>query len=149
VVRRRLIVDRYLDGTRLRLRRVEDLDGTGPAALKLTQKVPGAPWGELTTIYVSEQEYALLCGLPAAVLVKERQSVPPLGYDVFRGALGGLVLAEAEFDDDPSAAAYRPPDGLREVTDDVRFTGGALVRADPQEALRAAQAVLDGLSGPG
>jgi CYTH domain-containing protein len=142
VVRRRLIVDRYLDGTRLRLRRVEELDGSGPAVHKLTQKLPGSPWGELTTMYISEQEHTLLTSLPAAVLVKERWSVPPLGYDVFRGPLEGLVLAEVEFEDDGTAAAYEPPDGAHEVTDDLRFTGGALVRARPEDVLSAARAVL-------
>jgi hypothetical protein len=140
VVRRRRIVDRYLDGTRLRLRRVEELDGTGPAVHKLTQKLPGDPWGELTTIYVSEHEYALLSALPAAVLVKERWSVPPLGYDVFRGALEGLVLVE--FEDDVTAAAFVPAAGLGEVTHDVRFEGGALVRTAPQDVLRAAVELL-------
>jgi len=141
VVRRRLIVDRYLDGTRLRLRRVEELDGSGPAVHKLTQKLPGEPWGELTTMYLSEQEHAVLAGLRAAVVVKERWSVPPLGYDVFHGALEGLVLAEVEFEDDDSAAAYQPPDGVQEVTYDLRFTGGALVRARPEDVLAAARAV--------
>jgi len=111
VVRTRLITDRYVDGTRLRLRKVDELTGSGPTVHKLTQKLPGEPWGELTTIYVSEEEHALLATLPAAVLTKERRSVPPLGYDVFRGPLAGLVLAEVEFADDASAAAFQPPAG--------------------------------------
>jgi len=148
VVRRRLIVDRYLDGTRLRLRRVEELDGPGPAVHKLTQKLPGDPWGELTTIYVSEHEYTLLCALPGAELVKERWSVPPLGYDVFRGHLEGLVLAEVEFDDDQAAADYRPLGGLREVTADSRFTGGTLARTDPPDTLRAALETLEARTPP-
>ncbi|MBO9554029.1 hypothetical protein [Cellulomonas sp.] len=142
VVRRRLITDRYLDGTRLRLRTVEEVDRSGPAVHKLTQKLPGEPWGELTTIYVSTSEHALLATLPAAVLTKERRSVPPLGYDVFRGALTGLVLAEAEFTDDASAAAFEAPAGLHEVTRDRRFSGGVLVRTDPAQILQAAQDVL-------
>jgi len=142
VVRSRLITDRYLDGTRLRLRTVDELDGSGPPVHKLTQKVPGEPWGELTTIYVSDDEHALLATLPAAVLTKERRSVPPLGYDVFRGPLAGLVLAEVEFADDASAAAYQPPAGLHEVTQDRRFSGGVLVRSDPADVLRAARDVV-------
>jgi len=144
VVRTRLITDRYVDGTRLRLRKVDELTGSGPTVHKLTQKLPGEPWGELTTIYVSEEEHALLATLPAAVLTKERRSVPPLGYDVFRGPLAGLVLAEVEFADDASAAAFQPPAGLHEVTDDPRFAGGVLVRTDPAAVLLAAQDVLQG-----
>ncbi|MGY4642767.1 hypothetical protein [Cellulomonas sp. URHB0016] len=144
VVRRRRIEDRYIDGTRLRLRRVEEVDGAGPAVHKLTQKLPGDPWGELTTMYVSEQEYTLLCALPAALLMKERWSAPALGYDMFRGPLEGLVLAEAEFEDDVTAASFVPPTGLWEVTGDVRFTGGALVRTAPQDVLRTALELLAG-----
>ena len=67
----RRIDDRYLDGTRLRLRRMAEVGG--PTELKLTQKLPGARrsigrQGALTTIYLSEAEYAALAALPAAEL---------------------------------------------------------------------------------
>jgi hypothetical protein len=58
---RRRITDRYLTGTRLRLRRVDHAD-TGACEVKLTQKVPaGAPGfvqGLITTIYLSAAEAA-------------------------------------------------------------------------------------------
>ena len=41
VIASRRITDRYLPGTRLRLRRVDHLDG-GTCEFKLTQKVPAA-----------------------------------------------------------------------------------------------------------
>ncbi|RHA40303.1 CYTH domain-containing protein [Cellulomonas rhizosphaerae] len=133
VVATRTIHDRYLDGTRLRVRlMMPGRDGTD-AERKLTQKVPGAPWGTLTTIYLSADEHAALASLPAATLSKTRLSVPPLGYDVFDGHLAGLVLAEVEFDSDESAARFVAPPGLVEVTHDERFTGGRLVRASSDE----------------
>jgi hypothetical protein len=50
------IDDRYLDGTRVRLRRMAQVGGA--TQLKLTQKVPGpdagARQGALTTIYLSD-----------------------------------------------------------------------------------------------
>src|SRR5882757_5759247 len=108
----RMITDRYLVGTRLRLRRSEWPDGG--CELKLTQKVPitrpGAVQGLITNTYLSPAEYDLLASLPAAVLSKTRFSVPPLGVDVFDGPLRGLVLAEAEFDTDEEARAFRPPE---------------------------------------
>jgi CYTH domain-containing protein len=56
-----------------------------------------------------------------------RLSVPPLGVDVFEGALAGLVLAEAEFDDDVSLRAFMPPAAtVAEVTRDQRLSGGRL-----------------------
>src|SRR5882757_6827963 len=109
----RRITDRYLTGTRLRLRRDQRLDG-GAGDLKLTQKIPtgrpGPVQGLITNTYLSPAEYDLLASLPAAVLAKPRLSVPPLGIDVFDPPLHGLVLAEAEFDTDEEARAFRPPE---------------------------------------
>jgi CYTH domain-containing protein len=126
------IDDRYLDGTRLRLRRMAQAGG--PTALKLTQKRPDPDGrgrqGALTTIYVCEDEYAALAELPAATLSKTRLSIAPYGVDVFRGHLEGLHLAEVEFASVRDAAAFRPAAFcLAEVTTDRRFTGGELVRA--------------------
>jgi hypothetical protein len=59
-VRRVDIVDRYLTGTRLRLRRVGSPGSAGPE-LKLTQKVPAAQPGPvrglITNLYLSSAEY--------------------------------------------------------------------------------------------
>jgi CYTH domain-containing protein len=129
----RRITDRYLTGTRMRLRRV---DGPGPARceFKLTQKVPaerlGPVQGTITNIYLSEAEYDVFAVLPARVLTKTRLSIPPLGVDVFDAPLHGLVLAEAEFATDDDMYAFEPPsDVVAEVTDDPRFTGGRLSQA--------------------
>ncbi|MBY8871312.1 hypothetical protein K7640_05575 [Micromonospora sp. PLK6-60] len=138
VTKIRKITDRYLTGTRLRLRRADRPDGG--CELKLTQKVPiarpGAVQGLITNTYLSPAEYDLLTRLPAAVLTKTRFSVPPLGVDVFDGPLRGLVLAEAEFTTDEEAQRFVPPAGcVAEVTDDVRFTGGHLVHTDRRQLL--------------
>ena len=132
VVRVRHITDRYIDGTRLRLRHQSD-DG-GPATFKLTQKVP-APANRtqqalITSIYLTPDEFRLLDQLPGKILRKVRYSVPPFGIDVFEGALQGLRLAEAEFDSAADADSLVVPDFiLHEVTGDQRFTGGRLVCA--------------------
>ncbi|PYC73568.1 hypothetical protein C7C46_25140 [Streptomyces tateyamensis] len=136
VVERRAIVDRYLTGTRLRLRRVEL--PAGGFELKLTQKIPtfmpGAVQGLITNTYLSQAEYDLLATLPGAVLSKTRLSLPPVGVDIFEGHLRGLVLAEAEFATDDEARSFVPPAAsVAEVTDDPRFTGGRLVRASRAE----------------
>lgn len=132
------IGDRYLDGTRLRLRRMARAGG--PTQLKLTQKLPdpdGARQGALTTIYLSEAEHAAFAQLPAATLSKSRLSIAPYGVDVFHGELEGLYLAEAEFATVEEAAALVPAAFCRaEVTADRRFTGGELVRAS-REQVRA------------
>ena len=135
----RVITDRYLIGTRLRLRRTQSPDGADE--LKLTQKVPvarpGAVQGLVTNTYLSPAEYDLLARLPAATLSKTRFSVPPLGVDVFHDPLHGLVLAEAEFTTDEQAQSFvPPPQCVAEVTDDSRFTGGRLVETSRQDLLR-------------
>ncbi len=135
----RRITDRYLPGTRLRLRRVDYL-GTGATEFKFTQKVPadrpGFVQGLITNTYLSAVEYDLLAALPAEVLCKTRFSFPPVSIDIFGPPLHGLVLADAEFSTDAAARAFRPPPvAIAEVTDDVRFTGGRLVRTPRQELL--------------
>lgn len=129
VTRIRQIADRYIIGTRLRLRRMSDSDGT--VAFKLTQKLghsaAGAFQGQLTTFYLAEEEYNVLTLLPARFLEKARYSVPPFGIDVFKEDLAGLILAEAEFSSAEEAAALEPPAFVfQDVTADPRFTGGSL-----------------------
>jgi CYTH domain-containing protein len=130
------IDDRYLDGTRVRLRRMAQVGGA--TQLKLTQKVPdpcgGARQGTLTTLYLSEAEHAAFARLPAAALRKSRLSIAPYGVDVFHGELEGLYLAEAEFSSLEDAAALVPAAFCRaEVTADRRFTGGELARASGEQ----------------
>lgn len=127
----RHIVDRYLDGTRVRVRAMRGEDGS--TVYKLTQKIPAlgsdAQQGWITNIYLDEAEYSVFAQLPAATLTKTRYSVPPFGIDVFAGALEGLVLAEVEFDTPLAAGeSLAPSYALREVSTDERFTGGYLVR---------------------
>lgn len=136
VVRKRRIVDRYIDGTSLRLR--EQHEDGGSVVFKFTQKLParssGAQQGLITTIYLNESEFRILARLPARTLTKTRHSVPPFGIDVFEGTLQGLVLAEAEFASADAADNLTLPSfAFREVSDDERFTRGQLVRASRQE----------------
>jgi len=133
VTARRLITDRYLPGTRLRLRRVEYADG-GATEFKFTQKVPSGQTGHvrglITNTYLTPAEYNLLAELRADVIVKTRLTIPPLVIDIFEPPLHGLVLGETEFVSDDAARSFqRPPMAAAEVTDDSRFTGGVLVNA--------------------
>lgn len=136
VVRIRHIVDHYIDGTRLRLRRQSDDDGS--EIFKLTQKVPlagsGAQQGLLTTIYLDVKEFRIMAELAGRQLRKTRYSVPPFGIDIFKGPLAGLVLAEVEFESASEADSLVIPSFVgSEVTEDVRFTGGRLVQASRED----------------
>jgi CYTH domain-containing protein len=128
------IVDRYLDGTRLRVRKMIDDDAR--VYYKLTQKVPapnGAP-GLITTVYLTEEEHARLAAVPARVLEKTRFGVPPFGVDVFAAPRDGLFLAEVEFDCEPEMRRFAPPPwAIAEVTMDPRFAGGRLVTTGEAE----------------
>jgi CYTH domain-containing protein len=133
------IDDRYLTGTRLRLRRVTRASPADPE-LKLTQKVParrpGPVRGLITNIYLSPAEYGVLATLPGAALAKTRLFFPPYAVDVFGPPRQGLVLAEVELTSDADLAACPPPPGaVAEVTDDERFTGGRLAVTPRAELL--------------
>ncbi len=131
----RTVEDRYLDGTRLRLRHVHAGDRS---VWKLTQKVrvdEADPADvRLTNAYLLEEEHARLSALPGRALVKTRSACEN-GFvlDVFRGRLDGLRLAEVEVAD--LSAALVLPDWLGpEVTSDDRFSGGSLARLDDASA---------------
>ena len=124
----RLIEDRYLPGTALRLRRVTAPDGS--VVYKLGKKYPGAGLSSrpMTNIYLDAAEYVALAVLPAALLVKRRYDVGGgFAIDVFEGALAGLMLAEISADDDAELAAIVVPSWCSvEVTEDVAYAGGTL-----------------------
>jgi CYTH domain-containing protein len=134
-----LIEDRYITGTRLRLRRMTD-HASGRIVLKLTKKYDAVdPLARpIVTAYLSEDEFALLAQLPAAALSKHRYAVAADGLrfsiDRFNG-LVGLELAEIETADDSGLRAVPSPDWtIRDVSNDPRYQGGMLaVHGIPKE----------------
>ena len=130
-----VIEDRYIDGTRLRLRRMIG-PGPGETSCKLTKKYECADPSArpIVTSYLTEAEYDLLRTLPARPLTKRRYRLPIDGrtwsLDVFEGALRGLELVECEADDETGLVALVPPDwALREVTHLPQWQCGALAAA--------------------
>jgi CYTH domain-containing protein len=125
------ILDRYIPGTRLRLRRIESPAGE-TLALKLTQKYPAAgPEAIITNVYLNEVEYQRLDILAGSPLHKRRYGYRYRDHhysiDVFEGHLLGLILCEVEAESDERLlAAPIPPFATREVTNDPFFTGGRL-----------------------
>lgn len=127
----RLIEDRYLPCTGLRLRKVSAA-GADPI-YKIGKKYPGAGLSTrpMTNIYLDAAEYEALAALPAAPLVKRRHDAGD-GFviDLFDDALAGLALAEISGDSDAALAAIDPPDWcVTEVTDNPAFAGGQLALA--------------------
>lgn len=127
------ITDLYVTGTRLRLREARPLDGGEPMRRLGRKADVDSHTRLLTSIYLTQVEFDLLAGLPGRVLKKTRRHLAPvdgvtLSVDEFEGPLQGLVLAEAEFENAEAMAAFPMPDfAEREVTEDPRYSGGALV----------------------
>jgi CYTH domain-containing protein len=138
------ITDRYIKDTHLRLRRMEPIH-QGETILKLGQKhVPSPPdfaRMTITNIYLSPSEYAVLADLDALELRKLRHSIEHhdriFSVDVFDAHLSGLVLAEVGFEatDEMDQPFDLPPWVIREVSNDVRFTGGALASVTASQAV--------------
>lgn len=133
----RFIEDRYIHGTRLRLRRVTVL---GETVWKLTQKVRVREDDPadlaLTNVYLASAEFSVLATLPAAVLSKTRRICSAHGVrfvvDEFHGHLAGLRLTEVEVE---SLQAPLPTVQWlgREVSHDERYSGGYLAAAAPDQ----------------
>jgi CYTH domain-containing protein len=136
----RAIHDRYMRGTQLRLRLIEGA-GSDPV-LKLGQKVtmPGeAPLAIAhTTMYLARDDYETLAVIPADELHKTRRVAAindtVFAVDEFHERLAGLVLAEVDLGERGSPRQGLPIPFVADVTEDDRFTGGALA-ATASEAL--------------
>jgi CYTH domain-containing protein len=139
------IVDWYLSGTTLRVRRTE---AGSEVVYKLGQKVrpdeASPAVVKLTNIYLTEPEYSMLRWLPGHELRKTRWRLSPDGVaagssanhgivvDEFHGHLAGLVLAEIELAPEDALVALPGIAGL-DVTFDDRFSGGRLAGASTAE----------------
>jgi CYTH domain-containing protein len=131
------ITDRYLDGTNLRIRRVEGQDGV---VHKLTQKVRPVPDDPsrvmLTTMYVPDSEVTALMALPGRELRKTRRRIEidgrQVAVDVLHDRFEGLVLAEVELSVHEERLPM-PAFAAADVTDDDRFSGGSLAAASGEE----------------
>lgn len=138
----KLLEDRYLSGTRLRLRRQTDSD-TGRVIYKLTKKFESASLHihPIVSIALSPIEFQVFEKLPGQTLRKRRkywQDGPrKFALDFFEGALAGLILCEIEA---PSAEALSqipvPPFVAKEVTLEPFFTGGHLCALNADELQR-------------
>ena len=131
-----LIEDRYVVGTRMRLRRMSRPD-LGETKWKLTKKYdterPEAR--PIVTTYLTEAEHALLAALPALPMTKRRYHLPIAGrfwsLDLFEGALVGLELVETEAADEVALAALVPPPwASKEITHDPRYQCGSLAQTN-------------------
>ena len=134
--------DKYLAGTRLRLRIQTDTD-TGRRLIKLNQKLESSSpyFRTIGRILLSPGEYALLASASGNTLRKVRHYHYHLGQvfsvDLFEGELDGLVLCETEAEGLHELMRIEfPTFATREVTEDPFFTGGHLCRTTRADLLR-------------
>lgn len=122
------ITDRYVVGTRLRLREVVE-PGAEPVR-KLGHKVrlgDGPERIACTSVYLDDAEWAVLLALPATVLRKRRHHAYVDGRHVAVDELpDGTLLAEVDGGDEPVSEVPAGLDVVREVTLDEAWTGVAL-----------------------
>jgi CYTH domain-containing protein len=128
IVATKEIVDRYVTGTRLRLREVREDDGNVVRKLGHKVRISEGP-GEVacTNFYLNDQEWALLGALPAQVLRKKRHVVDRDGLIVaIDEHEDGTLIAEIDDRDRPSRFVPEWLDIVEDVSGDERWTGASL-----------------------
>lgn len=122
------ILDRYVTGTRLRLREVREPDGS--VIRKLGHKVrltAGPAEVACTNFYVNDEEWAVLIALPAQLLQKKRHMVHRDGLLVaIDEHMDGTLIAEIDDRDQPSEFIPDWLDVVDDVSDDESWTGVSL-----------------------
>jgi CYTH domain-containing protein len=122
------ILDRYVTGTRLRLREVRE--GDGAVIRKLGHKVrisEGPAEVACTNFYLNDEEWSILTALPARLLRKRRHMVHRDGLLVAVDEHeDGTLIAEIDDGDHPSEFVPDWLDVVDDVTDDEAWTGSRL-----------------------
>lgn len=125
VVGTKEIIDRYITGTRLRLREVREGDGT--LVRKFGHKVrlsEGPAEIACTNFYLNAQEWTVLSTLPGRVLRKKRHIVHRDGLIVaIDEHEDGTLIAEIDDRDQPSQFVPGWLDIVEDVSDDESWTG--------------------------
>jgi CYTH domain-containing protein len=126
------IIDHYILNTAIRFRLVTDENGT---TYKLTKKISLNTTGEqqITTIYLSREEYLLLNSFKCVAVEKTRylMAAGPLviGLDRYTNLSEELWIAEIEFATNVEMNNFQMPlTYLREVTSNPEFNGFELAK---------------------
>lgn len=122
------IRDRYLTGTRLRLRQVTEPDGRVIHKLNHKVRLTGGPQEiACTSVYLDDAEWAALAVLPGATLEKRRHHVERDGLHVVIDEFGdGSLLAEIDSGDQAPISVPGWLDVIREVTLEEAWSGAGL-----------------------
>jgi CYTH domain-containing protein len=131
--------DKYLSGSRLRLRILTDSD-SDRQIIKLTKKHESeSPYfRQIKTIILTTDEYRIFYALKGKRVTKIRHyhhyKDLVFSIDVFENELSGLVICEIELNDlEDLMSAIPPPYVTCEVTEDPFFTGAGLARKSGED----------------
>lgn len=129
------IEDKYLDETRIRVRRVKN---DQLIQYKLTKMLelgqPDAPIHWISTIYLSQPEFAIFQKLPGVAYQKRRyylddESGNTIGVDEINLSQGTIWIAEVEFDNAEEMNGYQfPLEYDREISGEAAFSGYELAK---------------------
>ncbi|UIJ35507.1 hypothetical protein [Allobranchiibius sp. GilTou73] len=124
------ITDRYVEGSRLRLREMVWPDGRRVRKLGHKVRLTDGPAAvACTSMYLDDAEWALLRQLPARTLQKVRHRVSREDWQIAVDQLeDGTLLAEIDDGDTPSSTLPAWLDIATDVSADERWTGAALAR---------------------
>ena len=138
--RPRRIVDHYVDGTRLRLRSVDEAGAETDRKLGHKRRVVETDPTAImhTSLYLDEAEFEVVSTLPGRRLVKTRWAVDadgtPASVNEFHEDLTGLILLEVDLGEPALLDGFVPPPWVGpELTHHEAFTGGALAGASLHE----------------
>ncbi len=130
------ITDKYLENTKLRLRKVVNEELT---QYKLTKKLPVHSQGLniqwVSTIYISQEEYDIFLKLPGEIIEKRRyyyQAETPeiIGIDeiCLNQGQSTIWIAEVELEERQESAYTLPLAYDREITNDKDYIGSVLAK---------------------
>jgi CYTH domain-containing protein len=126
----RRIQDLYVEGSRLRLRKITEPDGRFIFKFGKKYGKRSNASEPVTNLYLTEAEYDQLFKLPGFITVKRRYSIAEGALDIYEQPRPGLAIFEIEFDDEASAQSYRPPHFVTlEITAESSFSGVSLAEA--------------------
>lgn len=123
------ILDKYIEGTRIRLRQMRD-PYSNERTQMLQKRIEPSTGAETRSaeVHLDDHEYSLFDHFSGQEIRKNRYfhefDLVAYAFDMYLGQLKGLKLARAEFETGDEGRDFTPPDfSVIEVTNELFFSG--------------------------